>query len=166
MTLPPDVKGVDPKTIYQRIKSEDIWEQLDFDPKYIPWLYINNIVTRVLSRVIGQGPYGPVPIKCSQDGSLFVAGLGGGYTRNEVNSGNVPDAYGASIAFTNPVGRVDLFVFDNALLFKRTRDDVVWDDEIELFKDAFYSYDCTTYKFNVRNKVAGATARYQAVGWF
>jgi len=164
--IPYDIKGYEPKQIFQRLQSENLFENLTLDPIYIPWMYVSNVIQRALARVVGQGPFGPVPIRCNEDGSLYVAGLGGGYTRNERKTGNAPDAYAASIAFSAAMGRVDIFTFDNKMVFKRTRDDVIWDDEIELFKDSFYSIDVTTLKFNIKNYTAGLVARYQIVGWF
>lgn len=80
MTKPPEVKGVTPKVIHQEIKSEDLFEtDLEFQPKYVPWVYINNIITRVLARMTGQGPYGPVVVKCTKDGSLAVVARGGAF---------------------------------------------------------------------------------------
>jgi hypothetical protein len=80
MSDPPEVKGVTPKEIYQAIKSENLWEtDLDADPKYIPWMYITNIIGRVLARMTGQGPYGPVTVKCTADGSLAVVQRGGAF---------------------------------------------------------------------------------------
>ena len=161
------VSGYTPETIFQKIKSEDLFEIMDFDPIHVPWMYVSNVLQRVLARAIGQGPYGPVPIKCNVDGALFVSGVGGAYTRNETKSGNVTDAYLATpVTFSAVMGRVDIFIFDNPVKFKRSRDGVITDDEIELFKDAFYSFDCDTLQINIKNKTAAATARYQFVGWF
>ena len=159
-------KGYDPKTIFQRVKSENLFEALMLDPRYVPWMYVSNVIQRALARVVGQGPFGPVPIRCNEDGSLYVAGLGGGYTRHEPKTGNAPDAYGAAISFSAAMGRVDISTFDNKMLFKRTRDGVIWDPEIELFKDSFYSFDCTTLQFNIKNYTPGLVARYQVVGWY
>jgi len=159
-------KGYDPKVIYQRIQSSKVPETLDFDPRYVPWFYINNVLQRVLARTYGQGPFGPVPIRCNADGSLYVAGLGGGYTDNETKTGNAPDAYGAAIEFSAPMGRIDLYTFDNKMIFKRSRDGVKWNDEIEVFKDSFYSMDVTTLQVKLHNYQAGLIARYQLIGWF
>lgn len=80
MTDPPEVKGVTPKEIYQVIKSENLWEvDLEADPKYVPWMYITNIISRVLARMTGQGPFGPVTVKCTADGSLAVVQRGGAF---------------------------------------------------------------------------------------
>jgi hypothetical protein len=64
------------------------------------------------------------------------------------------------------MGRIDIYTFDNKMIFKRTRDGVTWDDEIELFKDSFYSFDCNTLQFNIKNYTAGLVARYQIIGWY
>jgi len=159
-------KGYEPKRIYQRLQSEKLFELLDLDPKYLPWMYVDNVVQRVFARTLGMGPYGPVPIKCSEDGSLFVSGIGGAYTRNETKSGAAPDAYGAATLFSAPMGRIDIFTLDNKMLLKRSRDNVVWDDEIFLFKDSFYSIDCVTLAFMVQNYVAGQVANYRIIGWY
>lgn len=80
MTKPPEVKGVTPKEIYQAIKSENLWEvDLDAEPKYVPWMFISNIIGRVLARMTGQGPFGPVTVKCTADGSLAVVQRGGAF---------------------------------------------------------------------------------------
>jgi len=80
MTKPPDVKGVTPKEIFQTIKSENLWEtDLDAEPGYIPWMFISNIIGRVLARMTGQGPTGPVTVKCTADGSLAVVQRGGAF---------------------------------------------------------------------------------------
>jgi hypothetical protein len=159
-------KGYEAKRVLQRIQSEKLFEILDLDPKYLPWFYVDNVIQRVFARTMGMGPYGPVTIKCNEEGSLYVAGLGGGYTRNETKKGNAPDAYGTAIAFSVPMGRIDLYTFDNKMVFKRTRDGVIWDDEIEVFKDSFYSMDCTTLQLKLHNYQAGLIARYQLIGWF
>jgi hypothetical protein len=164
--VPYEPKGYEAKRVLQRIQSEKLFEILDLDPKYLPWMYVDNVIQRTFARVMGLGPYGPVTIKCNEEGSLYVAGLGGGYTQNQTKKGNAPDAYAAAIAFKAAMGRVDLFVFDQSAIFKRTRDGVTWDDEIEVWKDSFYSFDCTTLRFNVKNKTAGLVARYQAIGWY
>jgi len=168
--VPVEPKGYEPKRVYQKIQSENLFENLDFDPKYLPWMYLDNVIQRVIARVCGLGPYGPVTIKCSDDGSLFVAGLGGGYTRNvtipTVGEGAAPDDWSAPVLFPSAVGRVDIFTLDNKMLFQRSRDNVLWDDEIFLFKDSFYSIDVKTLAFKVKNFVALSVAHYRLIGWF
>jgi hypothetical protein len=163
--VPVEPKGYEAKRVLQRIQSENLFENLLFDPKYLPWMYVDNVIQRAIARVCGLGPYGPVTIKCSEDGSLFVSGIGGAYDSNETKQGAAPDDYGAAILFSKPMGRVDIFTLDNKMLIQRSRDNVKWDDEIFLFKDSFYSIDCTTLAFKVKNYVALAVANYRVIGW-
>lgn len=80
MTKPPEVKGVTPKEIHQEIKSENLWEvDLQAEPKYVPWMFISNIITRVLARLTIQGPHGPVTVRGTQDGSIAVVQRGGAF---------------------------------------------------------------------------------------
>jgi len=158
-------KGYEAKRILQRIHSEKLFEILDLDPKYVPWMYVDNVIQRTFARTMGQGPYGPVTIKCSEDGSLFVSGIGGAYDSNETKQGAAPDAYGAAVLFSRPMGRVDIFALDNKMLIQRSRDNIKWDDEIFLFKDSFYSIDCITLAFKVKNFTPGQVANYRVVGW-
>jgi len=80
MTKPPEVKSAIIKRIWQKIRSENIFEtDLEFEPKYVPWVYMENIIQRTLSRMVGQGPYGPVTIKTTADGSLAVVQRGGAF---------------------------------------------------------------------------------------
>lgn len=80
MSEPPEVKGVTPKKVFQEIKSEDLFEtDLKLEPQYVPWVFIDNIISRVLARMVGQGPFGPVTVKCTKDGSLAVVQRGGAF---------------------------------------------------------------------------------------
>lgn len=163
---PLEPKGYEAKRVTQRIQSQNLFEELDFDPRYVPWMYVDNVIQRAFALCLGQSPMGPRRIKCTDDGALYVAGIGGAYTRNVNKAGAAPDAYAAAITFTNPVGRLDVFTYDNQMVFKRSFNNIDWDDEITLFKDSFYSFDCVTKAFNVKNKVALSVANYTAVGWF
>lgn len=158
--------GYDIKRVVQRIQSQNLFEELDFDPKYVPWMFIDNVIQRAYALILGQGPMGPRRVKVTDDGALYVAGMGGAYTRNVNKDGAAPDDYDAAIVFTNPVGRLDLFTYDNKMVFKRSFNNIDWDDEITLFKDSFYSFDAVTKAFKVKNKVALSVANYIAVGWY
>ena len=60
--------------------SEDIFEvDIDADPKFVHYIYMTNLLMRTLSRIIAQGPYGPVTVKCTEDGSLAVVSRGGAF---------------------------------------------------------------------------------------
>lgn len=152
--------------IYQRIKAENLFEPIPLEPQYVRHMYVDNVVTRTLARVVAQGPYGPVVIRANEQGYLYVAGLGGGYKRNEVKKLTAPDNYATPISFSQPVGRMDIYVFDNRVIFKRSYDGQTWDDEWEIFADSMLSIDVLTKSFNVKNATTGAPARLQVVGYY
>jgi len=84
MTKPPDQKGVTPNLLFQKMKGKDLVEiGLQLDPAYVTDLYIQNLIMRTLSRIVGQGPLGPIMIRCTPDGSLSVVQRGGAFDAYE-----------------------------------------------------------------------------------
>lgn len=144
MTEPPIPKGYTPKEIFQKVKSENQWEvDLDLDPKDLPWIYIGNIIQRTLSRMIGQGPYGPVTVRCTKEGNLAVVSRGGAFDDYE----RLEHPFAAAnevkeFTFTQQVERIDIFTYDGKCDYQLTRDLIKpYGDKIELFTDSFYSLD-------------------------
>lgn len=149
MSDPPVVKGVTLNEIWQKIKSEKIFEtDLEFEPSYVPWVFMSNVIQRTLSRMVGQGPYGPVTIKCTEEGNLAVVSRGGAFDDYE----RVEHAFAAAneekeFTFSQQVQRIDLFTYDGKTDYQLTRDLVKsYGDKIELFEDSFYSLDVYTHK--------------------
>ena len=149
MTAPPEVKGYTPKEVFQKIKSENQWEvDLDLDPDKVPWIYIGNIIQRTLSRMIGQGPYGPVTVKCTKEGNLATVARGGAFDAYErlefaFTSANEVKEF----TFSQQVERIDIFTYDGRCDYQLTRDLVkAYGDKIELFSDSFYSLDFYTHR--------------------
>ncbi|MBA7636352.1 hypothetical protein ES703_43970 [subsurface metagenome] len=144
MSEPVEPKGYTPKEIFQQIKSENQWEvDLDLDPKDLPWIYIGNIIQRTLSRMIGQGPLGPVTVKCTKEGNLAVVSRGGAfddYERLEWPFAAANEEH--EFQFAQQVERIDIFTYDGKADYQLTRDLVKpYGDKIELFTDSFYSLD-------------------------
>lgn len=76
----PEGSGYDQRIVIQKIKNANQFEPgLDLDPKYVKNAYTNNFIQRTLSRIIGQGPHGPIVAKCTADGSLAVVARGGAF---------------------------------------------------------------------------------------
>ena len=149
MAAPPEVKGYTPKEVFQKIKSENQWEvDLDLDPDKVPWIYIGNIIQRTLSRMIGQGPYGPVTVKCTKEGNLATVARGGAFDAYErlefaFTSANEVKEF----TFSQQVERIDIFTYDGRCDYQLTRDLVkAYGDKIELFSDSFYSLDFYTHR--------------------
>ena len=74
------VKSAEFEEAWQKIQAALIFEDdLDLDPKLVKHLFVNNIIQRTLSRMYGQAASGPVPVKCTDDGSLAVVQRGGAF---------------------------------------------------------------------------------------
>lgn len=149
MSKPPTVKGVTLNQVWQKIKSEKIFEQdLEFEPSYVPWVFVANTIQRVLARMTGQGPYGPVTVRCTADGSLAVVSRGGAFDDYE-RLEHAFNAAGQVHEFTlaQQVERIDIFTYSDRVEYQLTRDAVkAYGDKIELFEDSFYSLDFYTLK--------------------
>jgi len=151
---------------YQNIIENDFHEDLDFDPPQPVRFYISNIFQRTFARLIGF--FGKIPkrIQCTSAGILKVAPTGTGFDDNDTKSGNAPDTYGSALVFDKICSRIDVWIWNNDAIIKRTKDGVTWDDEIEIPANTYYSFDCTTHSINIKNKTGGSIARYQIVGWY
>lgn len=149
MAEEPEVQGYTPKEIFQKVKSENQWEvDLELDPKMVPWVYIGNVITRTLSRMIAQGPYGPVTVRATKEGNIAVVQRGGAFDDYE----RLEHAFAAAnevtvFEFAQQVERIDIFTYDGKCDYQLTRDLVKdFGHKIELFTDSFYSLDFYTHR--------------------
>jgi len=155
MPPPDDVKGYTPEEIWQKIKSENQWEtDLELDPRMVPWVYVNNLITRTLSRIIAQGPFGPVTVKATKEGNLAVVQRGGAFDDYErLEHPFTAAAEEKEFLFSQQVERIDIFTYDGKCDYQLTRDSVKpYGDKIELFTDSFYSLDFYTLRVKVTCK--------------
>ena len=172
MGKPPEVKGVTLNQVWQKIKSEKIFEtDLEFEPEYLPWVFMSNVIQRTLSRMVGQGPYGPVTVKCTKEGNLAVVSRGGAfddYERLEYVYTEAKETH--TFTFTQQIERIDLFTYSDRVDYQLTRDLIkAFGDKIELFEDSFYSLDfyikrilatCVSYSPKVEGTADGTTANH------
>ncbi|RLC82195.1 MAG: hypothetical protein DRJ03_19385 [Chloroflexi bacterium] len=158
-SVPPEVRHVE-------ITEKTEITEIDTLIEKMYRINISNTIQNTIAFIAGRTNKGFKHARITAEGAIYVTPVGGGFDRNETKAGNAPDSYGSAIPFSKECGRVDVFVFDNAALLKRSRDGVTWDDEFELPADSFYSFDATTKEFKIKNKTAGSTARYSVVGWY
>jgi hypothetical protein len=153
-------------------EHQEVVEQLNegsnYDPKYIQKFFISNILSRIFAYLFGWDYEAnrPVKLSCTSDGLLKVSATAGVNEHNITFSGNAPDTYGTPHDFGRIVRVVDVVVRNNDAVIQRSLDGVVWDDEITVWTDSGYSFDCNTRYVRIKNKTAGSTAVYQFVGWY
>ena len=80
MAQPKETFSYPLKRVVQKVKSDNFSEtDIVLDPKKVPYSYVDNIIVRTFSRMLGKGPHGPVTVKCTPDGSLAVVARGGAF---------------------------------------------------------------------------------------
>lgn len=167
----PQTKGYAPEIVTQKIKDKGQFEPgMELDPKYVKNMYINNVVQRVLARIMGQGPNGPIVAKCTADGSLAVVSRGGAFDDYERIDHFFTGANQAvAKTFSQQVTRIDIFTYSGQIDYQLTRDLVkAYGAKINLFEDSFYSLDFDTLKVQATSKTwaprASGTATATSAG--
>jgi hypothetical protein len=161
-----EVKGYEPQTIWQRLKTDPFIEDFDFDPKCPNFFYASNLIQRTIARLVGKTPTGYVPIAAQHDGRLITVTAGGALENYEAKTGTGTDD-GAIETFTNQVSRLDILIFDNPAYLKLSKNltDPLG-DQLELWKDSFLSIDLRTQKVWIQNRDAGSNCRYCLIGYW
>jgi len=163
-------KGYEPKRIFQKIKSENLFENLDLDPKLVPWMYLENVITRAFARIVAQGPTGPVIARATKDGSLAVVSRGGAFDDYERQDYTFTvNAEVKEFTFSRQVERLDIFTYEGKSDYELTRDLVkAYGAKIPLFADSFYSLDFYTRKVRATcvSWAALTPTRVSLFGWF
>jgi len=150
----------------QRIEDNGFLENFTFIPQFVTRWFVDNIITRSIAHLVAWSEAGAKRLLCTTAGILKVAPVGTGFEHNDTHAGNAPDAYGTAITFDSIASRVDIWIFDNDSIVKRSKDGITFDDEVEVPADLLYSVDCTTTSINIKNKTGGSVARYQIIGWY
>jgi len=152
---------------YQEL-VEQLSTALNLEPAFVRKFFTSNVVQRVLSYLLAWDIYSGQPVKlvATPDGRLKVESVAVLFANNDTKTGTAPDDWGTPLVFDQVASRVDIWVFNNPMLFRRSVDGSVWQDPIELQANSFYSFDGVTYSIQVKNKTAGQSATYQIVGWW
>jgi hypothetical protein len=157
---------IESKEVCQQVKDINQLEDLELVPRDTHELYLGGVVNRVMAWLCGWCDKKPVRLQATAGGILKVTTTGVGYEYNDTWAATAADAYGAAKTFDQVASRVDVFLFDNPAIIKRSRDGTTYQDEVELIAPGVYCYDATTVSINIKNKTAGSNARFQIVGWW
>lgn len=154
---------------YERFQEivEQLSSGLNLDPQFVREYFVSNMVSRVLSYLLGWSvdTGNPVKLISTPRGELIVSVSGYGFIHNESFSGSVGNDWETVASFSAIVGRVDLWISDDHVEIRRSLDGVLYDEPIRLDKGSFYSFDCQTLRIEMRSLTSGVTAGYRIVGW-
>lgn len=163
-------KGYEPKRIFQKIQTENLFEDLNLDPKLVPWMYVENVILRTFARIVAQGPKGPVIARATADGSLAVVSRGGAFDAYERLDWTFSAlAEEKELVFSRQMDRIDIFTYEGKVDYQLTRDAVqAYGAKIPLFEDSFYSLDFYTLKLYTTcvSFAALTPTRSTVFGWY
>ena len=155
---------ITPEERVQKVKAH-LLEDLEFEPAKVRNFYTSNIFGRAFAHLVGWTGKRARVLRCTEAGELKTAPTSTGIEHNDTKAGDAPDNWGAAILFDQIASRLDIFIWDNPAIFKRSLDGSVYDDDIEV-SPGFYSIDAVTHSFNIKNVTALSVARYQVIGWW
>ena len=155
---------ITPEERIQKVK-EHLLEDLDFEPERVRNFFTSNIFSRAFSHLVGWTGKKARMLRCTEAGELKTAPTSTGIEHNDVKSGDAPNSYGSAIEFDQIASRLDIFIWDYPVMFKRSLDGGPPDDEFEI-PVGFYSLDCVTHSFYIKNETSTSQARYQVIGWW
>ena len=155
---------ITPEERIQKVK-EHLLEDLDFEPERVRNFFTSNIFTRAFSHLVGWTGKKARMLRCTEAGELKTAPTSTGIEYHDTRSGDAPNEYAGVITFDQVASRLDVFIFDNPVYFKRYLTAESDFDDIEV-PVGFYSIDAVTYGFEIKNKTGTSQARYQVIGWW
>ena len=155
---------ITPEERVQKVKAH-LLEDLEFEPEQVRNFYTSNIFQRTLAHMVGWTGRQAKMLRCTAAGELKTAPTSTGIEHNDTKKGDAPDEYGAMQKFDQVASRLDIFIWDNPALIKRSQDGSTYEDEIEV-PAGFYSVDAVTVGFSIQNETEFSVARYQVVGWW
>lgn len=156
--------AVTPEEQVQKVK-EHLLEDLKFEPEQVRNFFVTNLFSRVFAHLVGWTGKNAKMLRCTSAGELKTAPTSTGIEHNDTKSGDAPDTYGVMQTFDQVASRLDVFIWDNPALIKRSVDGSTYEDVIEV-PVGFYSVDAVTVGFAIQNKTAASVARYQIIGWW
>jgi len=150
----------------QIIQENFLIEDLRFQPEQIHQWYVNNILTRGLSHLVGWTGRASKMLRCTAGGVLKTAPTGVGIERNDTLRVSTMDTWWEG-EFAETVSRVDIFNLganDADIAFLNPYG--VYDDLIQVPAGMMYSVDRVTQKIRLRSSVSGQSTLMQVVGWW
>lgn len=155
-----------PTKVVQKIRDTGFGEDLDFIPKSPRTFWIDNILVRTLTRLVGKGKTKWIPIEATESGELKVAVVGGG-----------TDVYDtlAKVEITNNlqtkdfpavVSRVDVTTWDFNIIIQLSNDGTTFGADIVINADTFYSIEQSIKSIKYKNGTPDSNASLQLVSFY
>jgi len=150
--------------VLQRVE-EDIGEEIEVHPSHIRRFGVNNIFQRTFGYLFGWQDDGrPIKLAATAAGWLKVAAATGSvYEHAERKTGIAVSAKSSFIAFTNGVGKIDVFVKDYDMWFITSIDGSVEEGAIRCLPNIRNVFEITCTHFKVQRADVN-DVEYEIVG--
>lgn len=155
-----------PDKVVQKIRDMGFVEDLDFIPKSPRAFWIDNILIRTLTRLVGKGRNKYIPIEATEGGELKVAVVGGGTdVYDTLARGAIADA-AITKEFPEVVSRVDVTTWSFPVILNLSNDGTTFGSDIYVNADTFYSIEQSVKAMKYRNGTPASNAILQLVGFY
>lgn len=155
-----------PDRVVQKIRDMDYLEDLDFIPKSPRTFWIDNIVSRTLTRLVGKGRTKYIPIQATESGALKVAPIGGATdVYDTLAKAAITDAFQTK-DFAEVVSKVDVTTWNFDVIINLSNDGTTFGSDIVINADTFYSIDQSVKSVKYKNGTPGSNATLQLVGFY
>jgi len=158
------VKDARVDVVLQRIE-EDVGDEVAVEPTHIRRYGVNNIFQRTFAYLFGWNDADkPIKLRANAAGWLKVVTSGvGAFEHSERKTGIAVAAKSSFIAFTNGVGKVDVYVKDFDMWFITSIDGVVEEGAIRCLPNIRNVFEITCTHFKVQ-RAAVNDVEYEVVG--
>ena len=157
---------LEPDKVVQKIRDMGFGEDLDLIPKSPRTFWIDNILIRTLTRLVGKGRTKYIPIQATESGALKVAVIGGATDNYDTL---------AKVAITDAVqtkdfpevcSKVDVTTWAFNVILQLSNDGTTYGADIVVKADTFYSIDQSVKSVKYKNGTPGSNATLQLVGFY
>jgi len=148
--------------VFQRLDEDFSGGLRQFPSKIRDW-FTSNIIQRAAAFLFAFTEEGKsVRLRATADGKLKVVSASAGFTDYDVFTGDALDDYDPTTTyeFTKPYSRIDLLIEDNDAVVSFKKENGTWGKDLTI-KQGYHSIDFVLYGVRVKNRTAGAVAKYE-----
>lgn len=155
-----------PDKVVQKIRDMGFGEDLDLIPKSPRTFWIDNILIRTLTRLVGKGRTKYIPIQATESGALKVAVIGGATdVYDTLAKAAITDAFQTK-DFSEVCSKVDVTTWDFNVILNLSNDGTTFGADIVVNANTFYSIDQSVKAVKYKNGTPASNATLQLVGFY
>jgi len=155
-----------PDKVVQKIRDMGFGEDLDLIPKSPRTFWIDNILIRTLTRLVGKGRTKYIPIQATESGALKVAVIGGATDNYDtLPKAAITDAVQTK-DFPEVCSKVDVTTWEFDVILQLSNDGTTYGADIVVNANIFYSIDQSVKSVKFKNGTPASNATLQLVGFY